>query len=88
MLKNMQHLEEVCHGTLVNEDNERIISHKMEFFFGGGVVKKKHHLLPQRYFHKGWVAQLLNWLLIDGGVCRAAPDFAQACLIFFFQFKF
>ena len=29
MVKNMQHLEEVCHVTLVSEDNERIRAHKV-----------------------------------------------------------
>ena len=29
MLKNMQHLEEVCNVTLVSQDNERIRAHKV-----------------------------------------------------------
>ena len=29
MLKNMQHLEEVCNVTLVSQDNNRIRAHKL-----------------------------------------------------------
>ena len=47
MLKNMQHLEEVCNVTLVRQDNDRIRAHKLvlglcEYPFNGeSTVKGK-----------------------------------------------